>query len=93
MNVVKKARSNEDVRGDPRLDWFKPMMDAAKALTSLLHSDFTPAILCACAVTNVWLARENPNLQAEANVMVGSIAGFANLVEQSSFAKNATLKP
>lgn len=85
--VVEKARSDERTSGDVRLDWFKPITEGTISMTKLLNSDFAAAIVCASALTHVWLARQNPGLQGGAATVMASIGGFASLVESSDIAK------
>ncbi len=87
MVVVEKARTDERLRGDVRIDWCKPIVDGATAVANFLQSDLAPTILCSCALVNVFLIRNNPNTIADGASVTGSIATFASAIEQSNFAK------
>lgn len=86
MEVVTKARGDERLRGDVRLDWFKAITDGARALTTFVQSDLAPSFICASALANVWLFRSDSNRLQGVHVMVNTMGTFASIVEQSSFA-------
>ncbi len=84
---VEKAKTDARVRGDVRVDWCKPIVEGATAITKFLQSDLAPTLICASALVNVWLIRRKPGTRDDANMMMGNIANFASVVENSSFAK------
>lgn len=93
LTVVVKAQSNEQVRGDARIDWCKPIADGAIAITRFLQSDLAPSLLCACALVNVWLIRRDAETPMNANLVTSNLTNFAQIVEESSFAKPKPAAP
>jgi hypothetical protein len=95
MEVAEKARRNERLRGDVRIEWLKSIVDGTTAVAKFLQSDLAPTFVAMGALANVFLIRNNPNTLADSNMMMASITGFASLVEQSQIPKlkNASLNP
>jgi hypothetical protein len=86
LTVIGKAKSDDRLRDDVRVDWGKPIAEGATAISNLLQSDFAPVLTCASALVNVWLIRRKPDAELGADLVTGTINKFASTVEQSSFA-------
>ncbi len=95
MEVAEKARKDERLRSDVRIEWFKPIVDGTTAIAKFLQSDLAPTFIAMGALANVFLIRSNPNTLANGSVVTNSITGFASLVERSQIpnTENTALNP
>lgn len=95
LEVAERARRNERLRSDVRIEWFKSIVDGTTALAKFLQSDLAPTFVAMGALANVFLIRNDPNTLANSNIMTNSITGFASLVERSQIPQpeNAALNP
>lgn len=87
MSVLEKAKANEDLRGDVRLDWLKPITEGASLLKKQAQSEFGATLICGSALVNIWRIRKDPDSLIGLRTTVQTIDSFATLVEQTSFAK------
>jgi hypothetical protein len=65
MEVAEKARRNERLRGDIRIEWFKSIVDGTTAVAKFLQSDLAPTFVAMGALGNVFLIRNNSNTLAD----------------------------
>jgi hypothetical protein len=87
LAVVEKARSHEKLRNYARIEWCKPIADGSAAVARFMQSEFTPSLLCASALLNVWLIRRDADALLGTSILTTQMADFAQIVEGSKFAK------
>jgi hypothetical protein len=88
LGVLEKAKANESLRSDVRLDWLKPVAEGASLLKQQAQSELGATLLCASALVNIWRIRRDPDALIGLRTAVQTIDALATMVEQTSFGKN-----
>jgi hypothetical protein len=92
VTTAEKARSDDRVRGDVRLDWLAPIANGASSIVKILQSDFGSSIVCALALVSIWRFRLDPKALDGSRTLVQTINAFASLVEQATYVKTKPRK-
>jgi hypothetical protein len=93
MSVLEKAKANETLRSDVRLDWLKPVTDGASLIKKQAQSELGATLLCGSALVNIWRIRKDPDSLIGLRTAVQTIDTFATMVEHTSFAKKEKKLP
>ena len=88
MNVIEKAKANETLRSDVRLDWLKPVTDGASLIKKQAQSELWATLLCGSALVNIWRIRKDPDSLIGLRTAIQTIDTLATMVEQTNFVKN-----